>query len=188
VAATTNRTTNPLLQDVNKGWLQQYREHAPARVMTGGAVAGKVVIGATGDYKNIDALIYDAVSSLIDPWFRKDPSLVVVLGRELVHDKYFPLVNKDQPATEKLATDIILSQKRAGGLPLAEVPYIPDGAILITSLKNLSLYWQFGGRRRYIKEEPEANRIANYESSNDAYVVEDYGFGCLIENVEIQEA
>jgi hypothetical protein len=97
-------------------------------------------------------------------------------------------VNKDQPATEKLATDIILSQKRAGGLPLAEVPYIPDGAILITSLKNLSIYWQLGGRRRYIKEEPESNQIANYESSNDAYVVEDFGFGCLIENVEIQEA
>ena len=188
VAATTNRATHPLLEDVNKGWLQQYREHAPARVMSEGATAGKVVIGATGDYKNIDALIYDAVSSLIDPWFRKDPSLVVVLGRELVHDKYFPLVNKDQPATEKLATDIILSQKRAGGLPLAEVPYIPDGAILITSLKNLSVYWQLGGRRRYIKEEPESNQIANYESSNDAYVVEDFGFGCLIENVEIQEA
>ena len=31
----------------------------------------------------------------------------------------------------------------------------------------------------------QANRIANYESSNDAYVVEDYGFGCLIENVEV---
>lgn len=185
VAPTTDRTRNPLLQDVNKGWLQQYREHAPERVMTGGATAGKVTIGAGGDYKNIDALVYDAVSSLIEPWFRKDPSLVVVTGRELVHDKYFPLVNKDQPATEKLATDIILSQKRAGGLPLAEVPYIPDGAILITSLRNLSIYWQRGGRRRYIKEEPESNRVANYESSNDAYVIEDYGFGCLIENVEI---
>jgi len=186
VAATTNRATNPLLQDVNKGWLQQYRENAPARVMSdAGAVDGKVTIGATGDYKNIDALVYDAVSSLIDPWHRKDPSLVAILGRELVHDKYFPMVNKDQPATEKLATDIILSQKRAGGLPLAEVPYIPDGMLLITSLKNLSIYWQLGGRRRYMREEPDFNQVANYESSNDAYVVEDYGLGCLIQNIEI---
>ncbi|MFK3649276.1 phage major capsid protein, P2 family [Lysobacter enzymogenes] len=188
VAGTTNRTTNPLLQDVNKGWLQQYRENASPRVMKeGGKVAGKVKIGADGDYENVDALVFDAVSQMIDPWHRKDPSLVAILGRNLVHDKYFPMVNKAQPATEKLATDIILSQKRAGGLPLAEVPYIPDGALLITSLKNLSIYWQRDGRRRYIKEEPEANRIANYESSNDAYVVEDYGLGCLIENIEIGE-
>jgi len=186
VAGTTNRATNPLLQDVNKGWLQQYRENAPARVMKdAGTVDGKIKIGATGDYKNLDALVYDAVSSLIDPWHRKDPSLVVVLGRELVHDEYLPMINKDQPATEKLATDMILAQKRVGGLPAVEVPYIPDGAALITSLKNLSIYWQLGGRRRYIKEEPEANRIANYESSNDAYVVEDYGFGCVVENITL---
>lgn len=186
VAANTNRAANPLLQDVNEGWLQQYRDNAAARVMSdAGAVNGKVTIGAAGDYKNIDALVYDAVSSLIDPWHRKDPSLVVILGRELVHDKYFPMVNKDQPATEKLATDIILSQRRAGGLPLAEVPYIPDGTMLITSLKNLSIYWQLGGRRRYIKEEPESNQVANYESSNDAYVVEDYGLGCVVQNIEI---
>ena len=38
-------------------------------------------------------------------------------------------------------------------------------------------------RRRYLKEEPEWNRISNYESSNDAYVVEDYGLGCLLENI-----
>ncbi|KRA15346.1 phage major capsid protein, P2 family [Lysobacter sp. Root604] len=185
-AATTNRAANPLLQDVNIGWLQQYRTHAPARVMKdAGTVDNKVTIGAAGDYKNLDALVYDAVSSLIDPWHQKDPSLVVIVGRQLVHDKYFPQVNKDQPATEKLATDIILSQNRAGGLPMAEVPYIPNGSILITSLKNLSIYFQIGGRRRYIKEEPEANRIANYESSNDAYVIEDYGLGCVVENIEI---
>lgn len=39
---------------------------------------------------------------------------------------------------------------------------------MVTTLKNLSLYWQIGGRRRYLKEVPEKNRIENYESSNDA--------------------
>lgn len=183
-AANTNRDTNPLLQDVNKGWLQQYREYAPQRVLSTGKTAGKVVIGADGDYANLDALVYDVVSNLIDPWHRRDPGLVVILGRDLMHDKYFPLVNKDQPATEKLATDLILSQKRVGGLQAAEVPYVPDGALLVTSLSNLSLYYQLGGRRRYIKEAPEKNRIENYESSNDAYVVEDYGLGCVVEKIE----
>jgi P2 family phage major capsid protein len=188
VAATTNRTTNPLLQDVNKGWLQQYRANAPQRVLAAGKTAGKVVIGAGGDadYNNLDALVYDVVSNLLDPWHRRDPGLVVILGRDLMHDKYFPMVNKDQPATEKLATDLILSQKRVGGLQAAEVPYVPDGALLVTSLANLSLYYQLGGRRRYIKERPEKNRIENFESSNDAYVVEDYGLGCVVENIEFE--
>ncbi|KAF1719814.1 phage major capsid protein, P2 family [Pseudoxanthomonas wuyuanensis] len=187
-AATTNREANPMLEDVNIGWLQKYRSDAPARVLDTGKTADKVIIGpsAGADYKNLDALVYDAVSNLIDPWHRRDPGLVVVVGRSLLHDKYFPLVNQDQPSTEKLATDVILSQRRLGGLQAAEVPYCPDNAILITSLGNLSLYWQIGGRRRHVKEEPEKNRVANYESSNDAYVVEDYGLGCVIENIEIE--
>lgn len=184
-AATTNRATNPLLQDVNIGWLQQYRNNAPQRVLKTGKVAGKIVIGAgdAADYNNLDSLVYDVISNLIDPWHRKDPGLVVIVGRDLVHDKYFPLVNKEQPASEKLATDVILAANRMGGLQPVEVPYIPDNALFITSLQNLSLYYQTGGRRRFVKEAPEKNRIENYESSNDAYVVEDYGFGCLVENI-----
>ncbi|MDC7830294.1 MULTISPECIES: phage major capsid protein, P2 family [Pseudomonas] len=184
-AATTNRATNPLLQDVNIGWLQQYRNNAPQRVLKTGKAAGKIVIGTgtDADYNNLDSLVYDVISNLIDPWHRKDPGLVVIVGRDLVHDKYFPLVNKEQPASEKLSTDVILAANRMGGLQPVEVPYIPDNALFITSLQNLSLYYQTGGRRRFVKEAPEKNRIENYESSNDAYVVEDYGFGCLIENI-----
>ncbi|SUD65897.1 phage major capsid protein, P2 family [Pandoraea pnomenusa] len=40
-AATSDRVANPLLQDVNKGWLQKYREQAPARVMDHGKTAAK---------------------------------------------------------------------------------------------------------------------------------------------------
>ncbi len=186
-AANSDRTANPLLQDVNIGWLQQYRTHAPARVMDHGAVAGKVSIGgAAGDYKNLDALVFDAIT-LLDPWYQRSPELVVLTGRELIHDKYFPLVNRDQAATDTLATDVILAQRRIGGLQTFDVPYIPAGTLLITSFANLSLYWQVGGRRRHIVEEPQNDRITNYESSNDAYVVEDYGFGAVVENIEVAE-
>ena len=186
-AADTDRAAHPLLQDVNIGWLQQYRTHAPARVMDHGAVAGKVSIGgAAGDYKNLDALVFDAIT-LLDPWYQRSPELVVLTGRELIHDKYFPLVNRDQAATDTLATDVILAQRRIGGLQTFDVPYIPAGTLLITSFANLSLYWQVGGRRRHIVEEPQNDRITNYESSNDAYVVEDYGFGAVVENIEVAE-
>ncbi|HFT7528850.1 TPA: phage major capsid protein, P2 family [Stenotrophomonas maltophilia] len=191
IAPTTNSSTNPLLQDVNKGWLQQYREHSGKRVMAKGKAGDKIVIGgtdkATRDYANLDALVMDVVSNLIDPWHQQDPALVVVLGRNLVHDKYFPIINQDNKPTEQLAADLVLGTKRIGGLQPVVVPFMPADALLVTSLDNLSLYWQIDGRRRYIKEEPEKNRIANFESSNDCYVVEDYGRGAVVENIKVVE-
>lgn len=187
-AATSDRVANPLLQDVNKGWLQKYREGAPERVASSGKVAGKIQVGATGDFKNLDALVMDLVQNMIDPWHRRRTDLVALVGSNLLHDKYFPLVNKDQNNSEKLAADVIISQKRVGNVPAAQVPFFPENAVLVTTFDNLSLYWQKGSRRRSIIEVPAKDRIENYESSNDAYVVEDFGAGALVENIEIQEA
>lgn len=199
-AAQTDPATNPLLQDVNIGWLQHYRTQAPARVLKDGKTAGKVLIdptkthdaegkitGIVGDYATLDALVYDIVNSLIDQWHRHAPGLVVIVGRSLMADKYFPLLNQLQPS-EQLAADLVISQKRIGGLQGMDVPYFPDRAIMVTSLDNLSIYWQNGARRRYVTENPKRNRIENYESTNEAYVVEDFGAGCLIENVELSPA
>lgn len=186
-AATSDRGANPLLQDVNKGWLQHYREQAPERVLKDGATAGVIKVGGTGaDYANLDALVMDAVSSLIDPWYRQDTQLVAILGANLLHDKYFPLVNVNQPPSEQLAADLVISQKRVGGRTAVAVPFVPDDAILVTRLDNLSIYYQEGARRRAVIDNPKRDRIENYESSNDAYVVEDFGAGCLIENIQIQ--
>lgn len=188
IAAASNHTENPMLQDVNKGWLQKYREDAPARVLSEVVdSSGKIAVGPGGDYRNLDALVYDAVNELIDPWHRESTDLVAICGRKLLSDKYFPLINRDNRPSEQAPLDMIISQKRLGGIQAVRAPYFPDGKILITSLENLSLYWQEGARRRYMKEVPERNRIENYESSNDDYVVEDYGFGCLVENIELVE-
>lgn len=184
-ATETNRTDNPLLQDVNIGWLQKYRTHAPARVLSEVVEnSGEVRVGDGGDYANLDALVFDAVNNLVDPWFRESTDLVAVTGRQMLADKYFPLISEHgQTPTENRALDLIISQKRIGGLQAVRAPFVPDGTIFITSLENLSLYWQNGSRRRHIVDNPKRKRVENYESSNDAYVVEDYGFGCLVENV-----
>jgi len=189
IAATTNLAQNPLLQDVNKGWLQHLREDAPENVMASGATAGKVKIGSAAgtDYKNLDAAVYDAIT-LLDPWFQQDPGLVAILGRKLLHDKYFPLINTSQAPTETLAADVVISQKRVGGLQAVSVPFFPDSAILITTFDNLSRYYQTGGRRRMVIENPKRDRIENFESSNDAYVIEDNGRAALIEKIEIANA
>ena len=103
---------------------------------------------------------------------------------ELLADKYFPMVNVTQAPSETLAADIVISQKRVGGLQAATVPYFPDNTLLITTYDNLSIYWQEGARRRRLEENPKRDRIENYESSNDAYVIENYGLAAMIENIE----
>jgi hypothetical protein len=65
------------------------------------------------------------------------------------------------------------------------VPYFPANSLLVTRLDNLSLYFQEGARRRTIKDNPEFDRIDNFESSNDAYVLEDLGCAALAENITV---
>lgn len=189
VATATNIATHPLLQDVNKGWLQLAREYSNgAHVIDEVAAASNVIqIGdsataATG-YKTLDALVFDMVGSLLAPWYQDDTELVVICGRELLADKYFPLVNQTQAATEKLAADLIISQKRIGGLPAVRVPFIPANALAITRLDNLSIYYQEGASRRSIIDNPKRDRIENFQSSNDAYVIEDYNGFAMAENI-----
>ena len=186
-APDTDRNANPLLQDVNIGWLKHIRTDAPAQVMSEGTEgSGKIYVDvADGDYKNLDAMVFDTVNELIKPWFQDDTELVVICGRKLLSDKYFPIINDASDNQNKLAGQVLVSQKQIGGLKAVRVPFFPDNAMLITKLSNLSIYWQDGARRRHIEEEPKRNRIVNYESSNDAYVVEDYDCVALIENIVI---
>ena len=184
-AATTDITANPKLQDVNKGWLQKMREENAARVMLSGSDASKITVGATGDYKNFDALVMDLTTEMIDEVHQDNPDLVVLCNRKTVADKYFPLVNKDQENSEKLAADIIISQKRMGNLPVYAVPFFPEDAILVTTFDNLSIYVQEGARRRTVIDNPKRDQIENYESSNEDYYIEDLGLAAMAEKIEV---
>ncbi|MFU9138021.1 phage major capsid protein, P2 family [Erwinia tasmaniensis] len=191
-AKTSSRARYPMLQDVAVGWLQKYRNDAPKRVMNtttneDNSVSDGVLIGKGRTWVNLDAVVMDATNTLIAPWYQEDPELVVICGRQLLADKYFPLVNQSQASTETLAADMIISQKRIGNLPAVRVPYFPADALLITRLDNLSIYFQEGTHRRLIDEVAKRDRIENYESINEDYVVEDYAAGCLIEKIRLSD-
>ncbi|MCS5985153.1 phage major capsid protein, P2 family [Klebsiella quasipneumoniae subsp. similipneumoniae] len=190
-AETSDRATHPMLQDVAVGWLQKYRNEAPTRVMSkivdeeGNVVSAVIRVGKNGDYVNLDALVMDATDNLIDEIYQEDAELVAIVGRKLLADKYFPIVNKDQPNSEALAADIIISQKRIGNLPAVRVPYFPANAIMVTRLDNLSIYFMDESHRRSIIENPKLDQVENYESMNIDYVVETYAAGCFIENIKL---
>ncbi|KJS22902.1 MAG: capsid protein [Pseudomonas sp. BRH_c35] len=191
-AAVSNIATNPMLQDVNIGWLQKVRTAATDRVMDSGNTAGSVRIGPntdgatpTDDYKTLDGLVFDAVQ-MLDPWHRNHPNLVVMISRDLLQDKLLAAVEKGSASNqEENAADQIVTKARLGGLPIVDAPFFPAGTVLITTLSNLSIYFQEGARRRHVKDEPEYDRIADYQSSNDAYVIEDFGLVALVEKIVV---
>ena len=143
----------------------------------------EIKVGKNGDYENVDALVMDLTNEMIDEVHQDNPDLVVLCNRKTVSDKYFPMVNKDQENSEKLAADLIISQKRMGNLPVYAVPFFPEGAVLVTTFDNLSIYVQEGARRRTIIDNPKRDQIENYESSNEDYYIEDLGLAALAENI-----
>jgi P2 family phage major capsid protein len=202
-AIDTDLVANPDLEDMNIGWMQKLRIEKPSHVMgralvgvapnqtaTGADVPINVGNGAA-TYKNIDALAFDLISGM-PSWARKSTDLVVVCGSKLVDDKYFPQINRPLAATvdgQPVVSDenvgkIIQSQKQIGGRPAIMVPEFPEDAMVITPLKNLTIKYQEGARRRYIREEPENMAgLADYNSSNEGYVIEDTDFMVQAENI-----
>ena len=181
IAKDTNPAINTMLEDVNKGWLQHIREDADEQALD----VSTEPIGAAGSaYKNLDALVYDAYQTNIKQHYRNGVQMVAIMGEELLHDKYFPLINNNDKPTEINALDMIISQKRIGNLQAVQVPYFPSRAILITPLNNLSIYYQNGKRRMRIIDNPKRDMIQTFESSNEGYVVEMYERCVLIEGIK----
>lgn len=199
----TDADENPLLQDVNVGWLEKVRKNAPLRVLASGdlAAAGTKAIyiapdveavnadatnkaTAKVDYNTLDALGLDALE-LLDPWNRSDTDLVVIVGWALMKDKNLAMLNAmGVKATElEAASRILTLPMQIAGKQAIIVPYFPETSLAVTSLDNLSIYVQDETRRRQIKDEPAADQVENYESVNEDYVVEDYGRFALVENI-----
>ncbi|MBK3759351.1 phage major capsid protein, P2 family [Stutzerimonas frequens] len=186
-AATTDRVANPLLQDVNKGWLQIAREQAPEQVLAQGAkVAGKIQIGATGDYANLDALVHD-VSLMIDEEFRDGGDLIAIVGRELLaHDKAKLYAAQGDTPTEKERIEMAQVIATYGGLPTFTCPHFPGRGVVVTSWDNLSIYFQDTSWRRHIQENPKRSQVEDYNSRNEGYVIEQLGKFAAIESANVE--
>ncbi len=182
-ASNSDADANPLLQDCGKGWLQKMREENAERVM--GTEAKPIKYGPDQEYKNLDAVVSDSVATAIAEEFADRDDLVVICNRRNLGDKYFNLINASgEKATEHVASDIAASTRRLGGLPAMSVPYFPENKLFITPLSNLSIYFHKSGHRRKVSDEPEFDRLANYESENLDYIVEEYGAAVLIDFIE----
>ncbi|PCJ33026.1 MAG: phage major capsid protein, P2 family [Gammaproteobacteria bacterium] len=180
-AANSNRTANPLGQDVNIGWLQTIRAEAPAHVKSTDNSFGSA---ETDYFKNIDAMAFSARKSLLDEVHRERLDLVVILGSSLLNDKYFKVMNKeDIDPSEHTHRDALVSEKRIGGMEAITVPYFPEDAFLIMPKGSLSVYEQEGSRRTKLDEDHASRGYNRWFTHNVDYVVENLGAVALVENI-----
>ena len=176
--------SNPLLQDVGKGWLQKMREENTTRVM--GKSSQKIQYGPSApEYKNLDAVVTDVMNELVDERFADRTDFVVLASRRTVGDKYLRIVNRSgEAATELEASGRLSKERTLGGLPVMYVPNMPANTLLITPLANLSVYYQIGGERRAVIDNPKKDQLESYQSKNIDFVVEEYGAAVLVEYLE----
>lgn len=187
VAATTDRVANPLLQDVNKGWLQIARDQAPQQVLTQGTkAAGKIQIGATGDFANLDAFVYD-LSLMIDEEHRDGGDLVAIIGRDLLaKDKGKMYAEHGSTPSEKERVEMAQVIDTYGGLPSFTAPFFPSKGVVVTSFDNLSIYFQDDSWRRYLLENPKRSQMEDYNSRNEGYVIEQLGKFAMAESANVE--
>lgn len=173
-AKTTNIEKNPMLQDVNIGWLHKIRTQAPERVTD--------YFQVEKSYSGIECAVNHALG-LMDKSHKHDNKNVVILDPDLLSED---LKDKSKSADEKTLQELVLSRilttGKIAGLPFYKAPSFPAGKILVTKLENLSIYIQ--GQRRFFRDEPHLDQIAQYFSQAESYVVEDYSHCGLINNLE----
>ncbi len=184
-APQTDIAQYPMLQDVNKGWLQQAREQIPAQVLKEGKVAGKVTLGAGGDYANLDALVHDT-KQLVDERLRDAGDLIAIIGTDLLASDKAKLYSKqgDTP-TEKERIEEAQVIATYGGLPSFSVPFFPVNGVVVTSWDNLSIYFQDSSWRKQTIDNPKRSRVEDYNSRNEGYVIEQLEKFAMTENVEL---
>lgn len=183
-AAATDNVANPSLQDVNMGWIHDLKTNNPAHYLLEGATAGKIQIGAAGDYKNIHQFVYD-IGSLIKDEYRTGRE-VAIMGRGLVaHDMNQVLGTHGETPTEGLHFDVL--GKSYGGYKSVFVPGFPELGLMVTDPKNLQIYLQASSLRRKNEDQPKFNRIVDFISQNEAYMIGELNAVAGVEagNVEI---
>ncbi len=168
-AATTDPAANPLLQDVNKGWMQYMRDNLPANILAEGvAASGLIKIGEGGDWPNLDVAVNDLLQG-IPEYMRR--GLVAFIGSDLVAREKAALFSAvGGKPTEKAA--LAASMTTFGGLPWETPSNFPGRGLVITSYDNLSIYRQSDSWRRQIIDNPKKDQVEDYSSRNEGYVVE----------------
>ena len=168
----TDISANPMMEDVNIGWLQLVRRDAPARAIDDGdQKAGEIHIGEGGDYANLDEAVHDLLQAIP---LHKRAGMVAIIGDELLAKEKGKLYAKQaHTPSEKEKIELEQVIETFGGLKAYKVPFFPGRGILVTSFDNLAHFIQSGSTRTHIENNHKKKRVEDYQSRNDCYYIHD---------------
>lgn len=169
VAATSNATTNPNGEDVNKGWQALVAADKPSQIITTDVYLDP---DGGGDYKTLDAMASDLINSKIAPQFRNDPRLVVLVGADLVAAESARLYDSaDKPSEKKAAQSLPYS---IAGRRAIVPDFMPGKRMVVTFLSNLQILTQRNTRHRKAKHEEDRKTFENSYLRWEGYAVGNY--------------
>ena len=111
----------------------------------------------------------DLINTTIDPLFRQDPRLVVLVGTDLIAAAQAKLYSEatkpsEQIAAQKLAESIA---GRKAYIP----PFFPGKRMVVTTLDNLHLYTQRGTRNRKAEDNQDRKCFDNQYWRMEGYAL-----------------
>lgn len=181
-AKDTNRETNPLLQDVNFGWLYDLSTNKPENYIKADS-GQKLQLGKGGDWNNLDQLAYELLTLI--PEENRTGNEMVLVGRRIVaweSGKIFEV--HGQTPSEK--TKFALLSKTYGGLPAITPACFPDNGVMVTDPANLQIYIQEGSLRRQLIDNPKRDQIEHYQSQNECYRISDLDAAAAVNYEDIE--
>ncbi|HDZ9210392.1 phage major capsid protein, P2 family [Aeromonas dhakensis] len=170
-ADTTDPESHPLGEDVNKGW------HQIAREWNGGSQIIKAEEGkkiyfdpdGKGDYKTLDEMASDLISTTIDPLFQQDPRLVVLVGTDLVAAAQAKIYSEATKPSEQIAAQQLA--KSIAGRKAMIPPFFPGKRMVVTTLDNLHCYTQRGTRKRKADDNQDTKSFDNQYWRMEGYAL-----------------
>lgn len=199
-ATETDPDTYPNGEDVAPGWLAQIRaynsgsQYVAGTTVSGNTTTHHVVLGGTEAaaatasrtwYPNLDYLV-NLAKAKIDPVFITDPDLVVFISQDLVsyeEAQFYKVAGRLPQQKQILESDPNRLLQNYGGLPAYSIPFMPNGTILVSCFKCLSIYYQDTSWRRLIRDWAPRNRYEDFSSRNEGYVCEDFRECSLVDGI-----
>lgn len=174
-AESTDATAHSLGQDVNKGWHQlakEYNSGSQIIIPTGAATHLYFDPDGKGDYNTLDAMASDIINTVIDPLFRQDPSLVVLVGTDLVAAAQAKLYSEATKPTEQIAAQML--EKSIAGRKAYIPPFFPGKRMVVTTLDNLHIYTQRNTRKRKADDNQDTKAFENQYWRMEGYAIGEY--------------
>lgn len=183
-ATTTDLTAFPNGEDINIGWHQIAKNfdtlHAnPAtpdqdripgftqRVINPGEET--LTLGENGVFKTLDAMASWLISTTIPQQFQNDPSLVLLIGADLVAAEQFRLFQEAGKPTENIAAQMLANT--VTGRRVYVAPFLPGKRMVATTLANLHIYTQRGHQYRRAEHIQDRMGFENAWWRNQGYAL-----------------